>query len=273
MSVRDTPSNTDFWENRGWPGSCDHALMRKLLLLAVVLVCPRARADDETFRRGHAMEPRGHTDVILSLSALVGPMGGGGLAALTVPFDRVVKGAAQLHASSYLPATPDVARQAVSAAWRVAGLGENDSSLDSMASRARWSAILPEARVRVLRHTTDSSHSTTSDTSTDTPYYLYDSNSLWLEGRLTWHLDRLLFAEEEPTIERLRLERQEHRTRLAAKVVEQISKWQRARLDVAQSAEGTADRLDAVLREIEAASALDVMTAGWFSRWQREEER
>jgi hypothetical protein len=152
-------------------------------------------------------------------------------------------------------------------------LGENDSSLDSMASRARWSAILPEARVRVLRHVSDSARSTSSETSNDTPYSLYDSNSLWLEGRLTWRLDRLLFAEEEPTIERLRLERQEHRTRLAAKVVEQVSKWQRARLDTAQSADGTADRLDSVLREIEAASALDVMTAGWFGRWQREEER
>ncbi len=249
--------------------------MRKLVLLAMVLVCPLARADDDdVFRHGRATEPLGHSGVIVSLSALFSRTGFAGIGTLTIPFDRVVKGAAQLHASfAYLPATPDVARQAVSAAWRVAGLGENDSSLDSMASRARWSAVLPEARVRVLRHATDSTHSTTSDTTTDTPYYAYDSSSLWLEGRLTWHLDRLLFAEEEPTIERLRLDRQEHRARVAARVVEWLSKWQRAHFDVAQAPDGTADRIDAVMREIEAASALDVMTAGWFSRWTAAENR
>lgn len=138
-----------------------------------------------------------------------------------------------MHASfAYLPATPDVARQAVSAAWRVAGLGENDSSLDAMAARARWSAVLPEARVRGLRHAMDTTHAKATDQATaDTPYHASDSNSLWLEGRLTWHLDRLLFAEEEPAIERLRLDRQEAGMRIAARVVDQLSKWQRARFE------------------------------------------
>jgi hypothetical protein len=251
--------------------------MRTLTLIGLVVVCPQlARADDdEMFRRRRAEEPRGHTSVILSLSALVSPNGLAGIGMVTIPFDRVVKGAAQMHASfAYLPATPDVARMAVTAAWRVSGLGTNDASLDAMASRARWSAVLPEARLRILRHATDSTHATTTDsTTTDTPYYAYDSNSLWIEGRVTWHLDRLLFAEEEPTIERLRLDRQEQRMRIAAKVVEQISKWQRAHFDSAQSPDGSLDKVDALMREMEAASALDVMTAGWFSRWQLEGEK
>jgi hypothetical protein len=222
------------------------------------------------FRRHRPEEPRGHTGVILSLSALVGPFGYGGIGTLTVPFDRVARGPAEAHRSfSYLPATADVARQAVSAAWKVAGLGENDASLDAMASRARWSAVLPETRVRILRHATDTQH--TYDASSDTPYYGYDSSSLWLEGRLTWHLDRLVFAEEEPMIERLRIDRQEARIRVAARVVEQISKWQHAHVEVAQAADDL-DRVDAMMREIEAQSALDVMTAGWFSRWQEQKE-
>jgi len=247
--------------------------MRKLTLLVMVIgVCPLVASadDDEVFRRGRTREPRGHTNVILSLSALVSPNGLAGIGTVTIPFDRFFKGAAQAHVSlSYLPATPDVARQAVTEAWRVAGLGSNDASLDAMASRARWSALLPETRFRVLRHATDSTHATTTDSSTmETPYYAYDSNSLWLEGRMTWHLDRLLFAEEEPTIERLRLDRVDTRLRLAAKVVEHISKWQRAHFDASQSPDGSLDKVDALMREMESASALDVMTAGWFSRWE-----
>lgn len=260
--------------------------MRKLVLLALVWVCPLmtfpplltvARADEsEVLRRGRAMEPLGHTGVLLSLSALVSPNGLAGMGTVTIPFDRVARGVAQtrlLVQASYLPATPDVARQAVTEAWRVAGLGSNDASLDAMAARARWSAVLPEVRLRVLRHVTDTTHTTGSDpATTDTPYYSYDSNSSWVEGRMTWRLDRLLFAEEEPTIERLRLDRQEQRMRMAAKVIEQVSKWQRAHFDATQSPDGSLDKVDALMREMESSSALDVMTAGWFTRWQEGEK-
>lgn len=247
--------------------------MRKLTLLVMAaMVCPHvALADeDDLFRRGGTREPRGHGGVLLSLSALVSPSGLAGVGAVTIPFDRVVKGAAQMHASlAYLPATPDVARQAVTEAWRVAGLGSTDAALDAMASRTRWSALLPEARVRILRHATDSTRATATDSSaTETPFYAYDSNSLWVEGRFTWRLDRLVFADEEPTIERLRLEHHDQRMKIAAKVVEHISKWQRAHFDVSQSPDGSLDRVDALMREMESSSMLDAMTAGWFSRWE-----
>lgn len=243
-------------------------------LVAAVAPAPPAAAQESGLGRAQASSPAGRSGVLVSLSALAGTSGFGGIATLSVPLDRVARGPAEAHASlTYLPASPDVARRAVAAAWRVAGLGESDARLDAMAARARWSALLPEARVRVLRHATDTTHTTASDTATstaDTPYYLYDSNSLWLEGRLTWRLDRLVFAEEEPTIERLRLDRQESRTRVAARVVELLARWQRASVDAAQAPPGTADWLDAASRELEAASALEVMTAGWFGRWREE---
>jgi hypothetical protein len=56
--------------------------------------------------------------------------------------------------------TPDVARACVRAAWRVLGIAD-DASIDSMASRARASAALPELRLRAMR-TIDASGRVTS---------------------------------------------------------------------------------------------------------------
>ena len=47
--------------------------------------------------------------------------------------------------------TPSVARRAVTAAWRTAGVGVDDARVDSMIARARSSAALPEARLRAMR--------------------------------------------------------------------------------------------------------------------------
>jgi hypothetical protein len=77
-----------------------------------------------------------------------------------------------------------------------------------------------------------------------------------------------LFAEEEPAIERLRLGRAEARARVAARTLDLLSKWQRALIDAGVSTPGTADHTDALLRGVEAAIALDVMTDGWLTRWR-----
>ena len=50
-----------------------------------------------------------------------------------------------------IPVTPVVARRAVAAAWRAAGLGTDDGRLDAMVARARWSTLLPETRLRAMR--------------------------------------------------------------------------------------------------------------------------
>ena len=85
-----------------------------------------------------------------------------------------------------------------------------------------------------------------------------------LEARLTWRFDRLIFAEDEPTLERVRLEREEARSRIGAKVLELLFAWQRAVLDEAGSDAGSRAELEAALRRIQAEIALDVMTGGWF---------
>jgi hypothetical protein len=122
-----------------------------------------------------------------------------------------------------------------------------------MISRSRLSVLLPETRLRVVQMLQDGEHTTsyvnTAGTIIDT-----SGSTTTLEARLTWRLDRLLFAGDEPTLERVRLEREEARARIGGRVLELLFAWQRALLDEAASD----------IRQSEAEISLDVMTAGWF---------
>jgi hypothetical protein len=162
--------------------------------------------------------------------------------------------------------TPRLARACVAAAWRTAGIGADDTRLDAIVSRARWSAVLPEARLRAVRFE-DARLSL--DTSTDTSR-LRDSAgaNVGFEARLTWRFDRLIYADDEPSFERIRLEQRDARARIAAKVLEALFHWQRAALDLRTlppSQQGTRDEADVRLRLMEAEAALDVLTNGWFA--------
>lgn len=165
-----------------------------------------------------------------------------------------------------------VARTAVAAAWRAAGLSVDDSHLDGIVSRARWSAILPETRLRAVRFDDERLYTDASADATK----LKDSAgaNLGLEARLTWRLDRLLYADDEPAFERMRLERHDARSRIAGRVLEALFHWQRASLELrwAQAAARearepmrTRDEVEATLRVMEAEATLDVLTSGWFA--------
>jgi hypothetical protein len=161
----------------------------------------------------------------------------------------------------------------VASALRAAGLGAADAAIDRMISRARWSATLPEVRLR--GSTVDSARQSATLSPTSDPTGFYDSlgDSRLVEARLIWRLDRLLFAEDEPGLERLRVEHREAKLRLSARVLEVLFQWQRAILDRDLSAEGTREHLEATLRATEAEASLDVLTAGWFSAWLAEARR
>lgn len=187
------------------------------------------------------------------------------------PFPGIADGAAPrstVGPQAKLLVTTHVARSCVAAAWRASGLGVDDARIDAIIARARQSAALPEVRLRAMR-LVDSSARTDTTTTTDAQR-LYDASgaNLWLEARLTWRLDRLLYADDEPTLERVRLERQDARARVSARVLEALFAWQRASLDVAASAEGTREQLEATVRAAEAEAVLDVLTAGWFGAWR-----
>ena len=162
--------------------------------------------------------------------------------------------------------TTDVARTCVRAAWRTLGIAD-DSRLDSLASRARTSAALPEVRLRGVRTIDESGRLTLTETD---PYHYTEAGGATnlLEARLTFRLDRLLFADDEVALERVRIERSELRTRTAAKVLQTLFEWQRAFALLQDATLSTDEHFAAMLREIEASAVLDVMTDGWFGRFR-----
>lgn len=162
-------------------------------------------------------------------------------------------------------AAPRLARQCVAAAWRSAGLGIDDGRIDTLIARSRASALLPETRLRAMRLWDDASHATTLATTDNTSYYDAIGANLVLEVRLTWRLDRLLYAGDEPTLERVRLERQDARARVAARTLEALFAWERARAAAAGAAAGSPEMMESQIRAAEAEATLDVLTGGWFS--------
>lgn len=165
------------------------------------------------------------------------------------------------------PVTPHVARAAVQAAWRTVGMSPDDARVESLISRARSSALLPETRLRAMRLVNERSSANliTEDVRT------YDSagQNLTFEARLTWRLDRLLFADDEITLERVRLDRHDARSKLAHRVLEALFHWQRAWLAAESSDRGSQEEMEATIRMVEAEATLDVLTGGWFSPWRQ----
>jgi hypothetical protein len=82
-------------------------------------------------------------------------------------------------------------------------LGLADARLSEAAARARWSALLPDLRLRSAR-------SDNAWTQGDGDEALLRAgrfgSAQWWEARLGFRLERLLFAEEEVAIERLRVQ-------------------------------------------------------------------
>jgi hypothetical protein len=163
--------------------------------------------------------------------------------------------------------TPGLARAAVQAAWRAVGLAPDDARVESMIHRARMAALLPETLLRAMRIVDDRASEDVYSTDAARAYGS-SGTGLRLEARLTWRLDRLVFADDEPSLERIRMDHHEARMRLASKVLDSLFQWQRAWLDADSSGRGTREEFDAVLKAVEAEAVLDVLTAGWFATWR-----
>jgi hypothetical protein len=144
----------------------------------------------------------------------------------------------------------------VVAAWKVAGV-DRDDVLDSLATRARTSALLPELRLRTYR-TYDAGVRVyrTEDVTT------LDGASTHVEARMTFRLDRLVFADEEIAIERIRVERAELKQRIATRVVDLSLRFQKARRAAADPTLLESERDEAAIAAVEAVVALDAMTGG-----------
>ena len=162
------------------------------------------------------------------------------------------------------------AREAVAAARRAAGFGHQLGALDDMASRARWSALLPQVRLRATRLIDESN--SLSPTS-------YDANrttssggaSLWLEARTTWSLDRTVFADEEVRIERLRQSIHDDQRALERDILDLVFRWQKAHLLIADPSLSPQRCLELALEADHISIELDLKTDGWLARWRRKQ--
>jgi hypothetical protein len=153
-----------------------------------------------------------------------------------------------------------VLRGLVSAAWHTAGL-DRDETLDDIASRAKSSALAPEVRLRAMRTLSYGARILTADALADRTT-LSDGTETLLEARLTWRLDRLVFADEEVGIERVKLDRAELKQRLASRIVELTIAWTRGRRAAANVDLLPQEREEAAMVAMEAILALDAFTGG-----------
>lgn len=194
---------------------------------------------------------------------------------LSVPLGRVESPRASLRenpraagarseSSVVVRLTPELARATLAAAQRAQGSARARARYDSLSSRARASAALPELRLKAARTTDESLR--LAPTSND-PYRYTQAGgvSLALEAQATWRLDRAVFAEEEIQIEHLRRHRARRDERLAEDVLRALFGWQRALARSADEALAPDERQLAELQVIEAEVRLDVLTGGWFS--------
>lgn len=174
----------------------------------------------------------------------------------------------ELALAPALPA-PELARltnESVRAALRRENLPLRARDLDSLAARAKSSAVLPELRLRATRSQDEALRLAPT---TDDPYRfsLVGGNALVLEASASWRLNRLVFADEELAVERLRLEQERTRERLTARVIDKVLAWHRA-LTMERSADERLRERSAIER-LEAEVELDVTTGGFFAERAR----
>ncbi len=160
--------------------------------------------------------------------------------------------------------TGRLARACVRAALAAARSGARLGDLDDLETRARVSGLAPELRLR-LAHQLDEDQALAPTEYDPERVTAAGGTSLWLEARATFRLDRLVFADEEVAIERLRMERERADRALSEEVTRVLAAWQRADARSRDEALEAAPRFEAELEAAAAEARLDVLTDGWFS--------
>lgn len=158
------------------------------------------------------------------------------------------------------PLPPNAVRALVAAAWKSAGV-DRDEALSDLAARARASALAPELRLRAYRAIDAGARLYRTEETADKAT-VSDGTQNVFEARLSWRLDRLVFADEEVAIERIRVERTELKQRIASKVVELAIRWQRARRAANDPELLPAERDEAAIVAVECLLGLDALTGG-----------
>jgi hypothetical protein len=141
----------------------------------------------------------------------------------------------------------------------------------SLIERARWSAWLPEMRIRLDRRYARTESLDLGQSALDapvTPVGVDSINDLRYEWRATWDLARIVFNPDEITAGAHALRVSEVRREVESLVIRLYFERRRLKAEaIASDASDTASgvRVEFRIREIEAE--LDALTGGAFSRW------
>jgi len=160
--------------------------------------------------------------------------------------------------------TASLVRETLTRAYRAQGAEDAEGRLESLEARSRWSAALPELRLRAARATDESQRLSPT---IDDPYrYTRDGGTdIAFEVRLTWDLSGLVFTAPEVSVERIRSERAQRRAELRREVLKLLFAWHRARLVAKDTNTLDEEREQAVLTSLEAELTLSALTGGWFN--------
>lgn len=157
-----------------------------------------------------------------------------------------------------------LARGCVRAAIDAAGVAKELARLDDVSTRARVSGLVPELRLRVAR-VVDEDQSLSPTEYDPERITASGGSSVWIEGRATFRLERLVFADEEVALEKMRAERHKLERDIADDVLKSFALWQRASALLARADldDETREKLEIELSVEQ--TRLDVLTDGWFT--------
>jgi hypothetical protein len=143
----------------------------------------------------------------------------------------------------------------------------------SLIERARWSAWLPEVRVRLDRRyarteSLDLGQSTSTLDAPVTPVGVDSINDLRYEWRATWDLARIVFNPDEINAGAHALRISDVRREVESMVIRLYFERRRLKAEaIASDASDTASGVRVELRIQEIEAELDALTGGAFSRW------
>lgn len=163
-----------------------------------------------------------------------------------------------------LRATGKLAAELVTRALRASRTTQDYAALDDASTRARLSGLVPELRLRLAQVVDEDQALSPTEYDPDR-VTASGGTSLWMEGRATFALDRLVFADQEVGLLRLRLERERAERALTDDVLTTFAAWQRARAAIARETTLPEERDKAEIDEAVAAARLDALSEGWFT--------
>lgn len=157
---------------------------------------------------------------------------------------------------------PERLRKLLRAAWRSAGLDELER--EHLATRARQAALLPEVRLRGMK-SNDQALKYTPVSDDDLRAQATGQAGMLYEIRLDFRLGRLIFADEEVAIARLKQEQEQQRQRVTQRLSELLGLWHKSTARASISGLSEEEQREAEAAVAAAESALDLLTDGAWS--------